>query len=1325
MADDINTKEKDPPPEALDASTPVHEEASNTFAAQYLDELFKRVKEDNKGSAGDTKPSSGAEPRPGNYDYHPGAKPGLGDDASRNLQGLFSKVKEGDPATVQATEKFGDGKGNLRVFKMDGAEKATGQIVDDKGKATTRIDEKTSIEYDPATGKYTKIDDKTGKRTDIDPNTSTEKFGPQGKTLKELIRDGVSTETAEKTENGPKTEKTTFLDGSVRTKFPDAKDGECKERTTYPPGRADGLRESEKFNATPPGDTSKTSAREVKNYTDRKETSFEKGDIAKVTAFKNPEDGKPAAIIDYAKDGDKYKGPDGAKTVEKYRDNGDPKGVKEVVKYDGNKPDMITFNNGVKAERPANGDIRTGVGTGEQAGILDVNKENGMPTHMKIGDRDYTVTYKNGKVDSMTVEQAGPPKSTLEMKRNDKGELEVKKADGKFAPDANGKINMEGLPIQTKDGKVVGDVHLNKSGDLKYKTGDGPDRHELIRRADGSTEDLDFKNWKKTITSADGKTKSEKAWDGYEWRDFKMSADGKRTEFQPPDPKKPAFIERDTSGTPPGDKTRIGYGDGSKVDCDWKNGTQTETSADGKKQTVRHYDGHSYREGTVVEDPSKVLDPRTGQPLGDKAKGDKVVVFKEGEPKVGLLRQDGSSVAIYQKEGEQAKDATVVEKGPNGQISEVKSPKGHFKFEQDADGDISKMTELNADGSVKQVLTRKGAEKDPGMQQWLGREGADKPRQPGDKPPRDPFNPKGFNEWEVRDKDGNLVKGEDGKPITKNMNIHTTSDGSIRFEHPGKDGQPPNIVMRTPRGETYRDTPDAKVTPRPGGVSEFVDKKTGETRLEFTRNGEKITVNSKDGGYAVMPDGTVVQQSKDGKQLKHYLPDGSQATHKIENGKQIPVELKIAKNDPNKPGEYQTLTPGTPPVKSLELAENGRYKAVITGEKGDIPTVFDLKQRTKSEQMPGENFARAYNMDTGKFTGVNNANGEPLLKVKDGKATLKPTDRALDPKDWKFGPEDISADKDGNLIIKSAKPGSSDQLLMKPNGTVVETIDGKEKTTFPNKMEATFNADGTVKTVRLGNKDYVPKMEGDKIVGLKPADGQGPEIEPLPKGTRYNSKLNENGAFVAESKDGDTTIKNEWSPTEGKYSVEKTWPTKDGGTASMSYVADKDGKVTHFSLPPDRKSTSVAQARRTFKDLQASVGEDGSLTIQIDANSKMVVNKDGSSDQTLKRGGVELVNHRDRDGKLLPTEKQAEDLGKLLEADLSKPENQQKLAQELMSRFLFSDQDKVGKDQESFLKALNEKLASRGVSVAVETVEGKPTVVVSRSGGQPIKIPLG
>lgn len=1338
------TKTKSKVEEAEDFAPAIEERSSSRLADQFSD-LLNQARTDYM-NRDKTKPND-------NYQYNQGKLPGdkgePGDIAAQSLQKLFAKGKDAAPPAekdnppakdAEKPESWENGKGNFRELTV--GDKPSGQYVDSTGKTTTRIDENTAIEYDPKSQKYSKID-KDGKRTELDPNTSTEKFA--GKTLKEMIESGVA---SQKSEDG-KSEKTSFLDGKVKTTFAE---GELAERVTYPPGQKDGLRQTEKFREKAPGDTSETSARTVEKYGDKTVTSFDKGDISKVTAFKEPSKDQPAVRTEY-----RSNGPNGATEVDTYRNDGSPNGIKQIAKFGEGKPDQVTTNDGRTFAKPENGDIRKPVGQGDTAGVVDINKETGMPTHMKIGDRDYKVEYgPDGKIKSFTGEKPGDPPSKIELERGPDGKLVVKSATGDFVDKETGKPKLEGLPIETQkvvekdaDGKdvevtkVVGDVHLNKSGDLRYKTGEGPDRHEIVRRANGNIEDYNFKDWKKTVTGPDGKTISEQAWDGYNWRNFKESADGKRLEFVPADPKKPAFIERETQpGPPPTDKTSIGYADGSKLNCDWQNGTQTEIAKDGK-QTVRHYDGSTYREGTVT-DASKLNDPRTGEPLGKE--GDKLVVFKE-EPKLALKKADGSVITIYSPEN-QGDKPTVVEKDPAGRVKEVNGPKGVFQFKHDGDGDISQVTELEADGkTVKQVLTRQGEEKNPGMQEWTGREGANTPRQPADKPPRDPFKPNGYNSWAVTDGQGKPING--GK--LENMNFNTTADGTIRTEKPGANGKV-EVFNRAPRGDNFTETETQKVVDRGHGVRETIDKATGKQSFQFNRNGVDVTVPSpdapKDTKVSLLPDGTVSEQSmvKDEKtglvsgKTTYHLPDGSVtkmelAQVKDENGKPKfrqdgqpemtgnITELQVAANDPTHPGALsEKLVVGQDGVKNIRLSRDGRLQVSTEKDGKESKATYDFNERSKSEQKPGENFYRTVSLKDGKPMGLNNSLNQPILRIdSDGKAKTIPTGKTLDPKDWNLS--DIQKDKDGNAIIKSSKPGSTDQMLLKPNGSVVETIDGKNKVTYQDGMEASLKADGTIDSVKMGGKDYEPILDEGKVVGFKAKDGSG-KIDALPPGTKYENKLSEDGLLVAENKDEKSGITSRisWAPSEGIYSVDKTWKSADGKDQIMSYVADANGNVSGFVVPPAPPGTPRADVKTLnagqFPDLTAKVDKDGVLTVNINKDEKVVVNKDGSTDNTFKKQNGELkVFHRDRDGNAQATEKQAAVIRDLLKADLSKPENQAKLLQELTSQI-----PGPGKDRDSFLKALNNLLGAQA-KLEFQKDKDKEILVVTNNGAQ-IKIPV-
>lgn len=1286
-ADDPNQKE--PVVREAEQFKPAREESSRSFADEYLKDLFSRAKtggDNNKPDSnydfhqGGNKPES----KPDNYDFHPD---GTAVNASRDLQKLFEKTKGIQPGENQA-ERFDQGNGVLRVV-----DDKTAQYVDASGRVTTCIDENTCIEYDPKTQGYTCIG-KDGKR---EPVTDQ-------KQIDQYKSNPIGTESVN--ENGAAGQKKTYLDGRVTTTIDKPKPGELAERTTYPPGQKDGIRQEEKFAAKEPAENNtQSSARTVKTYEDRKETSFEKGDIKSVTAFKNADKDHPSVVTEY-RDNKGPKSPNdpngpGASRVETYKDDGNPNGVKQIAQFrDGDKvlkPDQMTFRNGMTVDCAPNGDIRTQIGQGDKTAILDINKDSGMPTHMRIGDRDYEVKYgKDGRVEDLKITGGNPPE-TLELHRNDKGELEVKTGP------KDGKIKIEGIEIDVKDGKIVGDIHVNKSGDIRYKNGEGPERHEIVRKADGSTEDYDFKNWKRTITGADNKSKEEH-WDGYEWRGGKLSADGKRIEFSPPDPKKPSYIERSTSGNPPQDVTTVAYPDGKKIVCDWKNQSQTEVSPDGK-QTTRYYDGATYREGQ----------------LSENAQHEKIILFKEPVPDnqpVGVVRHEKGNITSHYKDG------TRVEKNLKGDVTEVNGPKGVWKFERDGDGDLSKAVEYEPDGkTVRNSYTRTGQEKDPGMEQWLNRGANDAPRQPTDKAPRDPNAPKDYNTWV--DKDGRPIAG---------LNIHTTADGTVRMEKAAGDGKGAELKVIPPVGDSYRDSPTQRITDKPGGVTEIIDKTKNPPvgTLEFKRNGQPFKISSADGPYNVESDGTVAQNSKDGKTTSRILPDGSIA--KFENTAaakpgdlptQKLAELKIAKPnaDASKPGEYETFKPGVPPVKSIEelpLPAVNQFKVVTTDQNNkETQTVYDLKNKLKSEQRDGDKFARVSSMENGKPVGID-VNGTRILNFNpDGSATGL-NGRKYEAKDWNVKPEDVQTGPNGEMLIKGKN--GKDTALFKANGVVVENRDGKEKTIYPNNTEATFE-NGKLKTYTMNGKEYEPVLTADgKISSLKPKGG-GDEIKANPPGSAYS--INENGEFVAESKDdkNKTSTRMQWDPVSGNAQLDKSWTGADNKPLYSSVMLDKTGAVLAYKIPrldpSDRSLIPMQEAKKQWKDVQAEY-RNGKLTVQFDAEHKVVINEDGSTDFTIggKNGQPDVVNHRNPSRQLQATETQASTIATLAEKAATDQQAQQQLANEIMNRFKFVPGNTIDADMASFASSLNEgALKALGISVAIQkTGPGKFNVVLNKGG---------
>ncbi|MBX9687598.1 MAG: hypothetical protein K2X27_12900, partial [Candidatus Obscuribacterales bacterium] len=895
------------------------EQAGQAFSNQAMD-LFRTDAEKNKGNG----PKAGDERFPLEFKAL-NLDQGMGVKAADALQSLL-KIKGASTdgsAVVESKENFKDGNGVIRAL----GDRA--QHVAPDGKTTSVIDAKTTVEYDPKTGVYSKVD-ADGKRTEL---KDSDKVGVDGKTLAELKQSGIS----ERNVDGNTVR--THLDGRVVTEFKPAGPGGLSERTSFPPGykdkdrpeRAEGIRQEDIYK-----DESGKEKAVGRTYDDRKETTFSDPDskVAKITAYKNPEVGKPSTVTDYKENRGPKGGqppnetPVGASRVTTYNHGDNPGNIERVAEFRGKDdqplkdesgkliPDKITFKSGMTVDSPPNGDIRKPIGQGERSGVIDIDKASGMPNHMKIGSSDYAV--KDGKIDNVKAEVPGPPPKTVELQRGADGKLsivgpkdaakpsqpgegdgsqpaEADKGKAKVESNFTGTLNIDGMPMQFKDGKLVGDLQLNKSGDLKYKDGDGPERKETVRRADGKTETIDFKTWTKTTTDLNGQ-KSEQAWDGFNWRNFKASEDGKLV-FDPPEANRPAYIQRTTGGDPPRDSTMIGYADGSKTDCNWQEKTQTEISKDGKTSTVRYEDGAgNYREGQVI--PSDAKGPG-GKPLG--AADDKVIAFKDGKQPAAVARhKDGSSTAIHA-------DGTKVDKNAAGQVSSITGKNGGWKFERDADGDISKATEIGPDGKEKNSYTRTGTEKDPGMEQWLGKEAAGKARQPSDAPPRDPNAPKDYNQF--KDKDGKVI----------NMNIHTTGDGQVKMEKPAQDGKPAEVTVQPAGGDRYKDTPTQRIYERPGDVTETVDKTQNPptSKFEYTRNGVKKEIDTKDGSSVkVFPDGTIRHQNKEGSKADYILPSGTVERYDVKapespdkQPQETLSEIQLAKPnaDPSKPGEFEKL----------------------------------------------------------------------------------------------------------------------------------------------------------------------------------------------------------------------------------------------------------------------------------------------------------------------------------------------------------------------------------------------------------------------------------
>lgn len=1213
------------------------------------------------------------------YENNQGAR------AAAVLQKLFDNVLV-DPAAKEKAigvkaEDYKDGKGVTRILG-DGV----GQHVAADGTTTTHLSHDSTLEYNPKTQAYTTVD-ANGKRTPVtDKDARMEQLG--GKSINELNKEGIGAPQKVE-ENGNEGFRKTYPDGRVETTFDK---GAVEKRVTFPPGYKkddaaadappDGLRQQIDYRAK--GDGSATPCT-VKKYDDRNETTFVNGPIDKITAFKGSAADKPDVITEYKPAGEgKFSGPDGAKSIATYKD-GNPDQIASVASYGDGKGDKVTYKNGFTTERSNDLDVlRTGIGSGENAGVLDVNAKSGMPTRMKVGDRDFSVGYDaSGKPEKMSVSANGDKKGTLDYNMKT-GEIS---GTGKYAPNEKGEIDFNGMilkvkpnevdkdgkPVPEKGYKIEGELSLNKAGDLLYKNGTGPERTEVVQRANGTKEEYDFKNWKQTITGADGK-KQDAYWNGFEWdKTGKPSEDGKRINFEPTDKSKPTFIERDASNNPSKDITKIGYGDGHTVECDWKNGVQVEKTLNPPSETTRYYDGATYREGQKID----AKDPLYAK-LGMK-EGDSAVRFKDGDPVAAIRHSDGSMTIRYTN--------ATVEKDKNNHVTETNGPNGHYKYGYDADGDLNKVTHstIGADGKeVESTITRTGREQDPGMQRWLEREANGKPHAPGDLAPRDPNAPKGYNTWV--DEKGQPVKDASGKPLGP-MNFHVTADGAQVQEKPALDGKTSEKTVLPPGEGVYKETANTIEKSLPGAVTQVTDKTQNPptTSLKFTRNGIDYTAS---GNATVTDDGTVIEpvmgksDAKDGPAqvltgAKYNLPDGSLASSSIgADKKETFTELKIAKAGA-KEDAYESIKPGVNGVKSIERdPQTGAFK--VTNDDKSVTTI-DTYRGTRAVQKAGENFATVKTPDGSKVLGLLDGNGHAMLRFNDNGSVeaMGIKNKSFDSKKWNF--DQITTNAAGNPVVKERNGNGT--LELQRRGVVSETRDNKTTTTYASGVETTSEG-GKVSAVKVGDKSYTPNLDKDgNIISLKPQSGA--ELKPFGGGA---FKINEDGQFVSDRTDpatGVRTLKG-WDAASGAVQVVNQWKNAQDQVVSSGFIADKDGKVLTYKLPDGGRVENKGEARL----------ENGNLVVDS-KDSSTQVKPDGSTEITAKGSGEK--RQLDRNQNLVPTEQQADAVPKAVEKLLQDPSNQEAIKSFLSG--LANSKDPM-KDAQSFFKALDSKLAGAAISVA-------------------------
>lgn len=421
----------------------------------------------------------------------------------------------------------------------------------------------------------------------------------------------------------------------------------------------------------------------------------------------------------------------------------------QVNRVASNKPELA---------QAASLDLTTPVLRDAQPGAQQV--ANLIMSALKIGNHEYQAGLgNNGQLGSMSF-SAPDGSSYVEFRRDANGQLMLSRAAGDFQ-NSNGTVNFEGIPVKVgPDGQVIGDLSVNSKGELIYKSGTGDDRTSYCRKADGTIVNTDFKNWKRTEISPDGRV-SEKFWDGYEWRQGQMSADGGRIDFVPPDPKKPDYVQRDPNGGT--DFTNIHFADGHNYQCQWARHLIKETIPGSPPQ-----ERSMYYNGSLYMEAQNVMENQPGN-------GDTTILFKDPtsiDPTKTIFKADGSMTTVMA-------DNTTVEKDPYGFVNSVTGPIGTWQFTRDVNGDVlqANHTYVDAEGKPQnKAFQRKGVDPNAGMERWFARQSVKQPRPPEElPPPRDPENPEDYCEF--LDESGQAVK----------MNLNVTADGTVRIEYPGLD----------------------------------------------------------------------------------------------------------------------------------------------------------------------------------------------------------------------------------------------------------------------------------------------------------------------------------------------------------------------------------------------------------------------------------------------------------------------------------------------------------------------------------------------------------
>lgn len=927
-------------------------------------------------------------------------------------------------------------------------------------------------------------------------------------------------------------------------------------------------------------------------------------------------------------------------------------------------------------------DIEITFGRDDYAGRMFYNSESGIPQRMRIGNRDYTMSYgQDGRLDRMSIQG---PQGRIDFERGRDGRMVCRNVEGAYKPDSNGVCKLEGLPLKIgPNGELMGELSLNKKGELRYKTGDGPARHEFVRRADGTMEHFDLAKWKRESFAANGQKTKETYWDGYEWRQGQASQDGKRIDF-PKEDGKPTYVMRQASDGPPAvDRTQHGYDLGRTVDADWRSRMQVEKlTGPPEKTTTRYFNGAEYREGTA----------------SNTADGGVMYTFNEpgrGMPKQTIYGQDGSQ---YNKFA----DGTEMVKDRNGYVSAIKGPRGNYRFDRDPDGDITRVRQFDANGQQIESFMRRGGERNSGMENWLARYSVSGIRAPGERAPRDLAKPTDFNTF----------VNSRGESVRVNINV--TADGTLRREYPGADGNP-YITYDRIEADNYREQNGKSIIDRAGGVTEIIDnsKSPPEQIVNFKRNGIDHSLTSANGAILVDERGFVTQQSKDGKQLTVHTADGVIANLTV-NDQKVPAYNSV--KVPVGQGQYRTLTVGQENVTALQVMEDGKVFATA----GESKFIFNPKTNTVSEQKPNEQFLRESNVQTGEFKGINDINGLPIWTVgKDGITSESGVTFKTD--NWNVQSLQINTNGDLKLESKDGK----EQALLRANGSSVETKEGKRIFTFQDKSRAVVNASGAFESLTVSDKTYEPTIGSDGLISgmkVKPGDAV---LKPIPATASYKFDA-ETGKIATDYQDNNgVKTRTVWNPASNTYSVERKWTGSSNQDNIMSVTMNASGEVVKFKLPdgstkePRPKELVVADIKKSSPNVQVNY-QNGTLSVKLGEATQGTFNPDGSYNWAYKNGEKNFTNSFDRMNQLQVASGEAAAFSELVDKKVTGGDKN------ALAGFANLVVDKVSltgdpeKSLVSFLKSLNDghlaKLSPAATAEAQIGKDGSVLFTVKRNG---------